>query len=134
MAGFPGDQPEGPLTDLKVLGLAEPIGVYCGKLVADLGADVVRIEPPGGDPISHISLFYDDDPDPEKSLCWCHFNNSKRGITLDLEKSEEAGLFKRLVQWADIGIESFTTGYLDSLGLGLSEEDVNLGYVEGYIG
>lgn len=107
----------GPLTDLKVLDLTGPIGAYCGKLLADLGADVVRVEPPGGDPMRKIGPFYDDDPQPEKSLYWWHFNTSKRGITLDLEKPEGQEVFKRLVQWADIGLETFTPGYLDGLGL-----------------
>ena len=79
---------EGPLSDLKVLDLAGPIGVYCGKLMADLGADVVRIEPPTGDSMREIGPFFDDDPKPEKSLYWWHFNTSKRGITLDLEQPE----------------------------------------------
>ena len=60
----------GPLTDLKVLDLAGPIGVYCAKLLADLGADVVRIEPPAGDPMRDIGPFYGDEPHPEKGLYW----------------------------------------------------------------
>ena len=108
---------EGPLSDLKVLDLAGPIGVYCGKLMADLGADVVRIEPPTGDSMREIGPFFDDEPKPEKSLYWWHFNTSKRGITLDLEQPEGQDIFKSLVKWADIGIESFSPGYLQSLGL-----------------
>ena len=115
------EQQEGPLADLKILDLAGPIGVYCTKLMADLGADVIRIEPPTGDPMREIGPFYDDDPDPEKSLYWWHFNTSKRGITLDLEKTEGVEVFKRLVQWADVAVESFLPGYLDSLGLGFEE-------------
>ena len=68
MAESPKSRRPGPLTDLKVLDLAGPIGAYCGKLLADLGADVVRIEPPGGDPMRDIGPFFDDDPEPEKSL------------------------------------------------------------------
>ena len=112
----------GPLTDLKVLDLAGPIGAYCGKLLADLGADVIRIEPPGGDPMREIGPFYDDDPQPGKSLYWWHFNTSKRGITLDLENPEGQELFKRLVHWADVGVETFTPGYLDDLGLGFQSD------------
>ena len=120
----------GPLTDLKVLDLAGPIGAYCGKLLADLGADVIRIEPPGGDPMREIGPFYDDDPQPEKSLYWWHFNTSKRGITLDLERSEGQEIFRRLVQWADVGLETFTPGYLDGLGLGFqSLRDLNPGFI-----
>ena len=101
------DQRSGPLSDLKVLDLAGPIGVYCAKLMADLGADVVRIEPPKGDSMREIGPFFDDDPNPEKSLYWWHFNTSKRGVTLDLEHPEGQEIFRRLVKWADIGVESF---------------------------
>ena len=101
------DQRSGPLSDLKVLDLAGPIGVYCAKLMADLGADVVRIEPPKGDSMREIGPFFDDDPNPEKSLYWWHFNTSKRGVTLDLEQPEGQEIFRRLVKWADIGVESF---------------------------
>ena len=100
------DQRSGPLSDLKVLDLAGPIGVYCAKLMADLGADVVRIEPPKGDSMREIGPFFDDDPNPEKSLYWWHFNTSKRGVTLDLEQPEGQEIFRRLVKWADIGVES----------------------------
>ncbi|MDP6512043.1 MAG: CoA transferase, partial [SAR202 cluster bacterium] len=108
----------GPLAGLKALDMAGPIGAYCGKMLADLGVNVIRIEPPTGDPMRDIGPFYDDDPQPEKSLYWWHFNTSKRGITLDFEQPEGHELFKRLVQWADIGIETFTPGYLDDLSLG----------------
>ncbi len=113
----PGSRRPGPLTDLKVLDLAGPIGVYCTKLLADLGADVLRIEPPAGDSMREIAPFYGDEPHPEKSLYWWHFNTSKRGITLDLEQPEGQELFKRLVEWADIGVESFVPGYLADRGL-----------------
>ena len=109
------DQRSGPLSDLKVLDLAGPIGVYCAKLMADLGADVVRIEPPKGDSMREIGPFFDDDPNPEKSLYWWHFNTSKRGVTLDLEHPEGQEIFRRLVKWADIGVESFPPGCFRSI-------------------
>lgn len=110
--------PEAALADLNVLDLTGPIGVYCGKLLADLGAMVVKVEPPGGDPMRRYGPFYADDPRPENSLYWWHFNTSKRGITLDLETPAGQELFKRLAGVADIVIESFTPGYLEDLGLG----------------
>ena len=113
----PGGGHDGPLTDLKVLDLAGPIGVYCTKLLADLGADVVRIERPAGDPMRGIGPFHGDEPHPEKGLYWWHFNTSKRGITLDLEQPEGQDLFKRLVKWADIAVESSRPGHLADLGL-----------------
>ena len=97
--------------------------MYCGKLFADLGADVVKVEPQGGDPMRGRGPFYGDHeqsdvPLPERSLYWWHYNTSKRGITLDLENAEGQELFKRLAQVADIVLESFTPGYLQSVGLG----------------
>lgn len=106
------------LADLKVVDISGPIGVYCAKLMADLGADVLRVEPPGGDPMRKLGPFYKDDAKPENSLYWWHFNTSKRGVTLDIEKPEGQALFKRLVTWADVVVESFEPGYLDRLGLG----------------
>ena len=89
----PGDGHDGPLTDLKVLDLAGPIGVYCTKLLADLG-DVVHIERPAGDPMRGIGPFHGDEPHPERGLYWWHFNTSKRGVTLDLEQPEGQDLFQ----------------------------------------
>jgi crotonobetainyl-CoA:carnitine CoA-transferase CaiB-like acyl-CoA transferase len=119
---------EGALSDLRVLDLAGPIGVYCGKLLAGLGADVVKVEPPGGDPMRDLGPFYpypsgEADPDQaptkgERSLYWWHYNINKRGITLGLESAAGQDLFKRLAGVADIVVESFAPGYLDGLGLG----------------
>jgi crotonobetainyl-CoA:carnitine CoA-transferase CaiB-like acyl-CoA transferase len=110
--------PDDALSDLRVLDLAGPIGVYCGKLLADLGADVIKIEPPAGDPMRGYGPFYEDDPQPEKSLYWWHFNTNKRGITLNITTAEGQALFRRLARDSDIVIESFTPGYLEELGLG----------------
>jgi crotonobetainyl-CoA:carnitine CoA-transferase CaiB-like acyl-CoA transferase len=95
--------------------------VYCGKLLADLGADVVKVEPPAGDPMRRLGPFYPETPGTsqgERSLYWWHYNTSKRGITLDIETAEGQRLFRRLAAEADIVLESFTPGYLDGLGLG----------------
>jgi crotonobetainyl-CoA:carnitine CoA-transferase CaiB-like acyl-CoA transferase len=85
-----------------------------------MGADVVKIEPPGGDPARGLGPFIDDIPDRNRGLWWFAFNTSKRGITLDLEPEDGRALFKRMVGKADFVIESFMPGYLDSLGLGYS--------------
>jgi benzylsuccinate CoA-transferase BbsE subunit len=108
------------LGDLRVLDLAGPMGLYCTKQLADLGADVIKVEPPGGDPSRSVGPFYHDEPDPEKSLYWFHFNTSKRSITLNIEAADGKDIVRRLVAKADIMVETFPPGYLDSLGLGYS--------------
>ena len=108
------------LGDIRVLDLADQKGVYCTKHLADLGADVIRIEPPGGDPMRAIGPFYHDEPDPEKSLYWFHFNTSKRGITLNLDNADGREIFKRLVKTADVVVETFPPGHMDEIGLGYS--------------
>ena len=112
-----GDEPSA-LGDIRVLDLSGEMGMYCGKLLADLGADVIKIEPPGGDPARRVGPFYHDEPDVEKSLSFFYLNTSKRGITLNLELSDGRELFRRLVRTADVVVESFPPGYLDGLGLG----------------
>ena len=107
--------------ELRVLDLCEGKGHLCGKILGDLGADVIQIEKPGGDPARHTGPFYGNHPDPEKSLWWFAFNMHKRGITLDIEAAEDRDLFKHLVRDADFVIESFEPGYMEKIGLGYSE-------------
>lgn len=102
----------------RVLDLTNERGFLCGKILGDLGADVIKIERPGGDPARKFGPFYKDDPDPEKSLYWFAYNNNKRGITLNLEEQTGKDMFCRLVKTADFVIESFPPGYLEELGLG----------------
>jgi crotonobetainyl-CoA:carnitine CoA-transferase CaiB-like acyl-CoA transferase len=110
--------------------LADEKGMLCGKLLGDLGADVIKIEPPGGDPARNIGPFYKDIPHPEKSLFWFYTNMHKRSITLNLETPDGQAIFKKLVETADFVIESFEPGYMDSLGLGYAElERINPGIV-----
>ncbi len=109
---------ESLLGGYRVLDLSNELGVLMGKMLGDMGADVIKIEKPGGDPMRNIGPFYRDIPDPEKSLYWFTFNTSKRGITLDIEKRDGQELFKKLVKTADFVIECFEPGYMDGLGLG----------------
>jgi benzylsuccinate CoA-transferase BbsE subunit len=106
------------LSDYHVLDLTDERGFFCGKLLGDLGADVIKIERPGGDPSRNTGPFYRDVNDPEKSLYWFAFNASKRGITLDITTDDGREIFKKLVETADVVIESFEPGYMESLGLG----------------
>ena len=106
------------LSAYRALDLTDQNGFLCGKILGDLGTDVIKIEKPGGDPARSIGPFYQDIPDPEKSLFWFAFNTSKRGVTLNIESEDGKSMFRRLVEGADFVIESFHPGYLDSLGLG----------------
>ena len=112
------DRLPGPLAGLRVLELADEKGQFCGKLMADLGADVIKIEPPGGQHTRAVGPFLDDIPHRERSLSFWHYNTSKRGITLNLETSEGKDLFRRLVPSADILLETEAPGHLPRLGLG----------------
>src|SRR3990170_64809 len=106
------------LSCYRILDLTDEKGFLCGKVLGDLGADVIKIEKPGGDASRNRGPFYHDIPDGEKSLYWFAFNASKRGITLDIEKSDGREIFKRLVQTADVVVESFAPGRMQALGLG----------------
>ena len=108
----------GPLSDYRVLDLAGPLGLHCTKLLADMGADVIKIERPSGDESRRIPPFKDDTPHAEKSLYFLHFNTNKRGITLDIEKPDGRALFLELARKADVVIETARPGTMDNLGLG----------------
>ena len=119
-----------PLTGVRVLDLSGPMGVYCGKLMADMGADVIKIEPPGGDPMREIGPFAPDGVHPESSLHWLHFNTNKRSITLDIADPQGAGLLSRISRQAGVVLETFPPGYLDTLGLSYSHlSQVNPGLI-----
>jgi crotonobetainyl-CoA:carnitine CoA-transferase CaiB-like acyl-CoA transferase len=107
----------GPLAGLRVLELADEKGQFCGKLLGDLGADVVKIEPPGGEATRRVGPFLDDVPHPDRSLAFWYYNTSKRGITLDIGTADGRGLFKRLADEADIVLETRAPGTLAALGL-----------------
>jgi crotonobetainyl-CoA:carnitine CoA-transferase CaiB-like acyl-CoA transferase len=106
------------LRPYRVLDLTNELGELAGRILADLGADVIKVEPPGGDPSRWRPPFYADTPNAENSLQWWASNLNKRSVVLDLEQSDGHAQFRRLVQTADFVLESFTPGYLDALGLG----------------
>jgi len=106
------------LSPYRVLDLTDQRGLLCGKILADLGADVVQIEPPGGSPARKLGPFYHDEEEPEKSLYWWSYAANKRGITLNLESAKGKDILLRMVQEAHFVIESASLGYLSGLGLG----------------
>ena len=108
----------GALAGRRVLELADEKGVYCGKLLADLGADVIKVEPPAGDRTRWIPPFASARPDPDQSLFFLYMNTSKRGVSLDIERLEARALFMQLVSTADLVVETSAPGTLEGLGLG----------------
>ncbi len=112
------DDGQGFLSGVRVLELADERAEYCGKLLAGLGADVIKIEPPGGSPTRRIGPFVDDIPDPEKSLHFWHYDFGKRSVVLDITTADGQAQLRRLVAGADVLLESCAPGYLDGLGLG----------------
>jgi len=118
------------LDGYRVLDLTVEKGFLCGKILADLGADVIKVEPPGGDPSRYKGPFYHDIPDPENNLQWWAFNTSKRGITLDLQGQDGRDQILRLVKDSDFVIESFIPGYMAELGLSYDElAEINHGII-----
>ena len=105
------------LDGVRVLDLTSELGWYAGKLLADLGADVIKVEPPGGDPGRGLPPFHADQPGRETSLRFWYFNANKRSVTLDLAQHDGRHLFGLLADTADIVLESFRPGELEALGL-----------------
>jgi crotonobetainyl-CoA:carnitine CoA-transferase CaiB-like acyl-CoA transferase len=107
-----------PLKGLKVLDLTHYIaGPYCTKLLADYGAEVIKIEKPGsGDGSRKLGPFPGDRPHPEKSGLFLHLNTNKKGITLNLKTADGIKIFKALIQWADVLVENFAPRVMPKLG------------------
>lgn len=98
----------GPLSGLTVIEVGELVSVpYATKLMADLGADVIKIEPPGGETARRHGPFPSDVPDPEKSGLYIYLNANKRGITLDLTQPAGQAVLHRLVARADVVVHHF---------------------------
>lgn len=117
------------LDDLLVLDLAGEQGALCGKMLADMGADVVKIEPVEGDASRGYAPFLNGEPHRGRSLYFWHYNLNKRSVTLNLVNAEGRAIFKRLASAADVLVESFPPGHMGELGLGydiLSAENPRL--------
>ena len=107
----------GFLAGLRVLELANELGEYCGKVLAGLGADVIKVEPPGGEESRRYGPFVRDVPDEDHSLYFWHYNGGKRGITLDLDREEDIATFRVLAKTADVVIDTRPREYLRARGL-----------------
>lgn len=106
------------LTGVRVLEVADELGEYCGKLLAGLGADVVKVEPSAGEATRTYGPFLDDEPHPDRSLHFWHFNHGKRSAVLDLDDAADQARFRRLAASAAVMIDARPKGYLDERGLG----------------
>lgn len=111
---------QGPLTGFRVLDLSwHMAGPYCSKLLADYGAEVIKVERPGkGDPARSLPPFLEDVPGLERSGLFFYLNTNKKSITLNLRTEFGRQIVRRLAQEADIVVESFAPGTLRRLGLG----------------
>ena len=102
-----------------VLDLTVERGWMCGRVLADLGADVVKVEPPGGDPGRRRGLFVDPAaPSPDESLSWWFENRGKSSLVLDLDDAADRERLLALVESADVLVESYATGWIEARGLG----------------
>jgi benzylsuccinate CoA-transferase BbsE subunit len=124
------DRRDYPLTGIGVLDLADEKASFCSKLLADLGARVIKIEKPGGDPSRSIGPFWGDSPNLERSLFFLYHNTNKLGITLNLENHDGKQILLELIRRNDIVVETFPPGYLDELGVSLkSMHEINPGLI-----
>src|SRR5215467_12807316 len=101
------------LSPYRALDLTTERGLLCGQILGDLGADVIKVEPPGGSTARYLAPFYQDLVDPNRSIYWWAYNRNKRSITLNLEVDESKELLYRLVAGSDFLIESDDPGSLD---------------------
>jgi len=106
------------LDPYRILDLSDEKGFYAGQLLGNLGADVIKIEPPGGDEARKFGPFLNDIPEPQRSLFWLGYNTNKRGITLNLHTADGRKILCELVKNADVLVETFPPRYLDQIGLG----------------
>jgi len=105
------------LKGIRVIELANERCAFAGKLLGDMGADVILVEGPGGDPSRNYPPFLEDTPGSDRSLYWWHYNTSKRGVVLDIDRKEPREAFRRLIAKADILLESEPISRLHDLRL-----------------
>src|ERR1700743_792422 len=103
----------GPLAGLRVIEYCNETAEYCGVTLAGLGADVVKVEPPGGNSTRNIGPFYQDNPDVNGSLFFWQYNRGKKSVVLDLQQEKDRAQFRELLAGADILLESTPKGELD---------------------
>lgn len=124
------DNQRNPLEGLKIIDITDEKGVFCTKLLADLGAGVIKVEKPDGDSSRAIGPFLNNERHPEKSLFFAYNNTNKKSITLNLEMPRGREIFRHLVASSDAIVETYHPGYLESIGLNYSSlNKINPGLV-----
>jgi crotonobetainyl-CoA:carnitine CoA-transferase CaiB-like acyl-CoA transferase len=113
----PATPDESFLAGVRVIEIANELGEYAGKVLAGLGAEVIKIEPPGGEETRRYGPFYQDRHDPESSLYFWHYNFGKRGVTLDLDTAEGQEKLRALAAGATVLLETRPKGYMAARGL-----------------
>lgn len=109
------------LSPYRVLDLSDERGLLAGQILADLGADVILVEPPGGSPARGIAPFAGDQPGADRSLFWWAYARNRRGVTCDIDTPAGQDLIRRLAATADFVIESDTPGAMAARGLGYDD-------------
>ena len=109
------------LSPYRVLDLSDERGLLAGQILADLGADVILVEPPGGSPARGIAPFAGDQPGADRSLFWWAYARNRRGVTCDIDTPAGQELIRRLAATADFVIESDTPGAMAARGLGYDD-------------
>jgi crotonobetainyl-CoA:carnitine CoA-transferase CaiB-like acyl-CoA transferase len=100
------------------LDLTDHQGQFTGRILADLGMRVIKVEPPGGDPVRRLGPFKGDIAGPDLSLPFAFLNGGKEGVTLDIATDDGRRMLLGLVEHADVLLESFGPGHMEALGLG----------------
>ena len=113
-----GDATSAAYGDLRVLEVGDVTSQWVARLFADLGADVIKVEPPGGSLARQTGPFYQDIPHPDRSLSFWYSNANKRSVVVDLESEAGRRALRELAQSADILIDGYAPGYLEGFGLG----------------
>lgn len=106
-----------PLSGLRIIDMAGDAAAFCPKLLADLGAEVVKVEPPGGCPSRQSGPFVNNQPAADGSLSFWYHNSGKCSVTLDLENGSDRQKFIHLAASSDVIVDSFRPGFLESVGL-----------------
>jgi len=106
------------LKGFRMLDLTDEKGAMCGKIFADLGAEVIKVEPPGGCSTRGIPPFLEDEVGPDRGLYFIAYQAGKKSVTANLASADGRALVADLAKQCDFLVESFQLGYLDSIGLG----------------